>query len=384
MMSHVFRGPRPPLSAFVAPLVFLVSLLVAGVMLPLMAPEHEPPVGDPIVVGQIEWIEITNPATDQRMQLRAKVDTGAESSSIDTALAQQLGLDLATADTITVRSALGREERPVVDLRVHVGGRRLESRVTVSDRSKLDYPMLLGARDLHGFLVDTSSEKLTTPRGQPLPGTTAGKHRSPVLTASTRELLAPLPLAAALVVGVRTLIGLQTFGVFAPILLALALAHTGVLPGTVIFAVMLSAGIMTQLLTHRFKLPRIARLAVLLSAVVLALLLMQEVSYTLGLGLTVANTFPVVVTAAIVERFSVNWEQQQLKPTLKLAAWTMVVAAAASALLRSDMLLLLANRMPLVLVAIGAMLALLLGSYRGLRLTEILRFRGAANAEVRV
>ncbi len=384
MISQLFKGPNPPLRSVLAPLVFLVGLLVAGLTVPFIAPEEVEPTDEPVVVGRTEWIELHNPETRNRVEVRAKVDTGADSSSIDTKLAEQLGFDLAKADKIIVRSALGREERPVINLRLHVGGRRIETRVTVNDRSNLDQPALLGTRDLQGFLVDTTSEKLTTPRGRELPGTTAGKHRSPVLTSSTRQLLAPIPLAAALVVGLRTMIGLVTFGVFAPILLGLALAHTGVVSGVVTFGAMLGTGILVQFLTRRFKLPRIARLAVLLSAVVLALLVMQEVSFRYGLGLTVANTFPLVVTAAIVERFSVNWEQQQLKPTLKLAAWTIAVAAATAALLRAGWVLLLAERMPLLLVAVGAALSLAFGAYRGLRLSEILRFRRAAGSEVRV
>ncbi len=384
MMSRFFKGQHPPLRSFIVPLAFLAGLAVAGVAMRLAVPEEVEPAGDAVVVGRVEWVELHNTANRNRTEVRAKIDTGADGSSIDTALAQQLGFDLANAPKKIVKSALGREERPIVNLAIRVGGRRIETRATVNDRANLETPMLLGARDLEGFLVDTTSEKLTTPRGRPLPGTTAGKHRSPVLTSGTRELLAPIPLAAALVVGVRTLIGLQTFGVFAPILLGLALAHTGVVPGTIAFAGMLGAGILTQLLTRRFALPRIARLAVLLAAVVSALLAMQEISYATGIGLTVANAFPVVVTAAIVERFSVNWEQQQLVATLKLAAWTIVVAVAASALLRADLVLLLANRMPLALVAVGAVLSLLLGTYRGLRLTEIMRFQRAAKAEVQV
>ncbi|MDP9316635.1 MAG: RimK/LysX family protein [Chloroflexota bacterium] len=384
MTSQDVKGQRPPLRSVMAPLAFLAGLLVVGLTILFITPDEEDPTDEPVVVGRVEWIELHNPEARNRVEVRAKVDTGAESSSIDTTLAQQLGFDLEKADKITVRSALGREERPVINMPIRVAGRRIETRVTVNDRSNLDYPVLLGARDLQGFLVDTTSEKLTTPRGKELPGTTAGKHRSPILTSSTRQLLAPIPLAAALVVGLRTMVGMVTFGVFAPILLGLALAHTGVFSGVVTFGAMLGTGILVQLLTRRFKLPRIARLAVLLCAVVLALLVMQEVSFRYGLGLTVANTFPLVVTAAIVERFSVNWEQQQLKATLKLAGWTILVAAATAVLLRAEWVLLVAERMPLVLVAAGAALSLAFGAYRGLRLTEIMRFQRAAGSEVRV
>ncbi len=123
------------------------------------------PTDEPVVVGRTEWIELHNAESRNRVEVRAKVDTGADSSSIDTALAQQLGFDLTKAEKIIVRSALGREERPVINLRMRVGGRRIETCVMVNDRSNLDHPALLGARDLQGFLIDTTSEKLTTPRG---------------------------------------------------------------------------------------------------------------------------------------------------------------------------------------------------------------------------
>ena len=52
-----------------------------------------------------------------------------------------------------VRSALGREKRPVVAVSFRLAGRKVKTVATISDRSDLKRPMIVGRRDLGGFLV---------------------------------------------------------------------------------------------------------------------------------------------------------------------------------------------------------------------------------------
>lgn len=64
-------------------------------------------------------MRITGP-DGEKVGALARIDTGASSSSIDDDIAEELGFDLDDAETVTVASSLGREERPVV-----VGGLQL-------------------------------------------------------------------------------------------------------------------------------------------------------------------------------------------------------------------------------------------------------------------
>ena len=88
----------------------------------------------------------------------AKVDTGAWRTSIDRELASNLGL--LTADNILwskkVRTSLGKEERQVINLVFYLAGRKINTIASISKRSHLRAPIIIGRRDLVGFLVSPS------------------------------------------------------------------------------------------------------------------------------------------------------------------------------------------------------------------------------------
>lgn len=88
----------------------------------------------------------------------AKVDTGAWRTSIDRGLASNLGL--LTPDNILwskkVRTSLGKEERQVINLVFYLAGRKINTIASISKRSHLRAPIIIGRRDLVGFLVSPS------------------------------------------------------------------------------------------------------------------------------------------------------------------------------------------------------------------------------------
>lgn len=106
-------------------------------------------------IGVFEEVEVMSLRTAEGVKVKAKVDTGAYSSSVDKQLAENLGL-LSRDNVVTekgVRSALGREKRLVVAVSFQLAGKKVKTVATVSDRSRLKRPMIIGRRDLGGFLV---------------------------------------------------------------------------------------------------------------------------------------------------------------------------------------------------------------------------------------
>jgi len=332
------------------------------------------------VVGERERVAVVASGGELEEGM-ARVDTGAAYSSIDEELADAIGLDEQRPDDhIRVRSALGSERRPVYDLTLRLAGRTISSSVSLADRSELSNPILVGRNDLDGFLVAVGQEQLTTPEGddrEASPSALLGLLPPP--PTDPGALLALLPLATALVVALRCIGGIATFGLVTPVLLAMALVQTGLALGLVVLALMLVGGLVARPLLAPLHLPRTARLAVLLSVVVAVLVGMGVVAD--GLRVELATAFPVVVTAMVVERMWELWEQEGLGAAASTSAWTVLAAVVATLLLFAEPLRDLAADHPLLLGAVAAALAMAVGSYRGLRLTEMTRFQPAARGD---
>jgi alpha-L-glutamate ligase-like protein len=91
----------------------------------------------------------------KKVELTAKIDTGAWRTSLDKDLAKELGL-LETRNilwTRKVRTSLGKEERSVINLTLYLAGKRVKTAASVSSRKSLRTPIIIGRRDLEGFLV---------------------------------------------------------------------------------------------------------------------------------------------------------------------------------------------------------------------------------------
>lgn len=99
-------------------------------------------------------------ADKSKVPVLAKLDTGAWRTSIDSKLARRLGL-LRKENVLwrkKVRSSLGRTTRPVINLTFYLAGRRVKTIAGVANRQHLRFPVIIGRRDLNGFLVKTSKD----------------------------------------------------------------------------------------------------------------------------------------------------------------------------------------------------------------------------------
>jgi len=111
--------------------------------------------------------------------LPARIDTGALTSSLDAReltvrdnkalfrLRNEYGslrLSLPIIEWRYIRSAIGEERRPVVEMEICLGRKRFRTQVTLKDRSRVKYPFLVGRRALQEhFLVDVSRSNVFPP-----------------------------------------------------------------------------------------------------------------------------------------------------------------------------------------------------------------------------
>ncbi|HPN54743.1 MAG TPA: sugar-transfer associated ATP-grasp domain-containing protein [Candidatus Moranbacteria bacterium] len=141
------------------------------------------------VIGTVEKVKLIG-KNGKEIEVDAKIDTGAHSSSIDLELAKTLGfenvissfseIDLSQyqispeneanikkdllgkyknpipdlEDVAVVFSSSGSSIRPVVKIDVILDSITINAKVNITNRKELNYPMIIGRKNLNKFLVD--------------------------------------------------------------------------------------------------------------------------------------------------------------------------------------------------------------------------------------
>jgi alpha-L-glutamate ligase-like protein len=96
--------------------------------------------------------EVTFYRNQEPITVKAKLDTGAFRTSIDRKFAELLGLNILN-EKVLVKSASGESFRPTTKATFVLAGKKINTVVSVIDRSNLKYPVIVGHRDMKDFLI---------------------------------------------------------------------------------------------------------------------------------------------------------------------------------------------------------------------------------------
>lgn len=99
-----------------------------------------------MIIGRNVIISIITPDGD--IEILAKVDTGAYSSSIDETFFQDINLDEKVLKTKLVKNVHGSEQRNVYNIDIIVKDVKIDSELNICDRSEMKYKMILGRKDI--------------------------------------------------------------------------------------------------------------------------------------------------------------------------------------------------------------------------------------------
>ncbi|MBL8796359.1 MAG: lasso peptide biosynthesis protein [Planctomycetia bacterium] len=184
-----------------------------------------------------------------------------------------------------------------------------------------------------------------------------------------------LPPAALIVCLFRNVIGLGSFGTFAPALLGLSFRELHSLPGILVFVTILLTGWLLRRALDRYHLLQVPRMALMLSLVVLVLIgaVVLAAHHNLPATRYVA-LFPIVILVGMIERFWTLETEDGTTSSFRTLLATMFIATVIGLVLGLRAVETHLYRYPETLGLVMAV-QLLIGRYTGYRLLELYRFR---------
>ncbi|TLZ43991.1 MAG: hypothetical protein E6K19_05885 [Methanobacteriota archaeon] len=118
---------------------------------------RDPVAKERTTIGVVEDVTVVGPKG--AVTVRARIDTGAARTTLDTDLAARAGLG-PVMDHVRIRASAANkpEKREVVRARLVIAGREFDLAVAVTDRKDMRYHMIVGMDVLRtsGFLVEPS------------------------------------------------------------------------------------------------------------------------------------------------------------------------------------------------------------------------------------
>jgi hypothetical protein len=324
------------------------------------------------LIGSQENIVLLTPKG--AISIAAKIDTGADFSAIDSSLADKLGLQRNRLKR-RVFSATGVQVRETVNMEFILGDKSISSTLSVADRSQLNTDIIVGRQDLLGFTIDPARQFLNEPK----PPTNQKLSWAMLLARSANRAVSKdiliIPILGALVVLLNLVGGVKTFGIFAPVVIALSLIlmSPNIIQGILIYIFLISIGTAFKILIFdRLELPHIAEMSLIMSAVVLSLVAFSF----LPLGFQIAVTtvfFPLIITTHIIERFSKTVAEHRIGDAILLTVETMFVAVALTFI--GSYLITQSYGAIWITFAVAILITIAVGHYNGMRLTEFFRFK---------
>jgi len=191
---------------------------------------------------------------------------------------------------------------------------------------------------------------------------------------SALTLILILPIIASLVVIARIVVGLETFGMFGPVIVSLAFITTGLQWGLVIFVVIVGLGVLLRAGLQRLRLQAVSRLAILIALVSAVMGGLTLLGAVLGIGpLLNISIFPMVIMSNVIENFAASQVELGTAEALRMTRATLFLSVACYLVVDQAGLQSLVLAFPEVLLLTVAF-DVVLGKWRGVRLLEYVRF----------
>jgi hypothetical protein len=195
------------------------------------------------------------------------------------------------------------------------------------------------------------------------------------------KIILMIPFGALIVIIGRNVIGIDSFGTFMPALMAVAFRDTGLTWGLIMFVGIIAFGYLVRYGLERFHLLHTPRLGIILTATIFFMMAATVFGVTTGHVLaTRVSLFPIVILTLTVERFALMLEEDGPRRALTVVIGTILIVIPAYLVMDWEALQMVVITFPEVLFLVVAAF-LVLGRWRGIRLSEYFRFRAFATGD---
>ncbi len=189
------------------------------------------------------------------------------------------------------------------------------------------------------------------------------------------KIILLLPLGALIVAIFRNVIGMKTFGVFLPALIAVASRETGLMWGLIAFLIVIAVVSLIHFPMEKWGILYTPKLVIMLIGVVVLFIFIAYISIELNvISLAYIALFPIVVLTISAERFARTISEDGFKEALLLAFQTLIVSAISYFAMNSNSMEAFFLGFPELFLAIIG-INLLLGKWIGIRFIEYFRFK---------
>jgi hypothetical protein len=197
------------------------------------------------------------------------------------------------------------------------------------------------------------------------------------VSANTVVLLLMLPLIATLVAVLHYIFGFSGYGIFMPTTLAVTFLATGIFGGLILFGTILMISIFSSMVLRKFKLhfwPARSINLMLISLGTFGLMLGSSMIEVVDISRI--SIFPVLFMIMLAEEFVRTQLVKSRKEAKRLTMGTLVLAILGAGLMNVRSLQEMVLLHPEWTILIVLIVNLVVGNYKGVRLSELKRFKG--------
>jgi hypothetical protein len=197
------------------------------------------------------------------------------------------------------------------------------------------------------------------------------------VSSQTLELLVAITLLATIVSIARYIIGSKTYGIYAPIILAISYSYTGLKYGLSVTVIVILTTLLSYSIIKKIRMHYITRIAINYCMLSISLVLFFLIIDRYGLGLENMSQIPplaVISIAALSDFFIKQYVQKSLGTSLTILFSTILVSTIGwYAITRNHISQYMINNLWIAPVLI--FVNILVGQFKGLRIKDYIRFK---------